>query len=346
MERIKKSTFGAIRWDAWYPARESTDTSAQCLRALSLPKYHFRAPFFAEIDHNNNVVIPEYNQEIFDREMEYAIEAGIDYFSYVWYDHSGLRMARDFHKKSKYKNQVTLCACIDGNAVMKDYAHKELLQLFNEDFYTKIDNRPLVYYFSAPHLVNKIFDDIAFYKEECKKASIPAPYFVVMGVGADKAKEMGADAISRYSVSARNNIPFTALADEVYKIWDRHSKEGEAVGIDNVLPLVAGWHPHPRFETPVTWMGVDEDSLVDYASAEDIGEHYRRAKEFLQDERNFNSTRSNTAIIYAWNEHDEGGWICPTLKVDENGNQLYDENGNKLIDSSRIEAIKKILKEC
>ena len=28
---------------------------------------------------------PEYTQEIFDREMEYAIEAGLDYFAYVWY---------------------------------------------------------------------------------------------------------------------------------------------------------------------------------------------------------------------------------------------------------------------
>ena len=62
------------------------------------------------------------------------------------------------------------------------------------------------------------------------------------------------------------------------------------------------------------------------------------------DEKNFNSTKSNTCIIYAWNEHDEGGWICPTIAVDENGNRLFDENGNGLIDTSRIDAIKKIIK--
>ena len=342
MERINKTTYGAFRWDAWYPAAASTDTSYQCLKALSRPEYHWRAPFFAKINENNEVIIPEYTQEIFDQEMEYAKNAGISYFSYVWYDHSGLRKARDFHKKSKYRNDVTLCACLDGNAILKDYAHEEIVPLFKEYYYTKIGNRPLVYYF--PYNTEKTKEDIAFYKEACKKENIPTPYFVVMGVGPEKAKEMGGDAISRYSVSGNNNKPYKDLCEDVYNIWERHSKEGEEFNIDNVLPLVAGWHPHPRFKTPVSWMTVPENSLVEYASSEEIGEHYRRAKEFLNDEKNFASTKSNTCIIYAWNEHDEGGWICPTIKVDENGNQLFDKSGKPLIDSSRLEEIKKIIK--
>lgn len=344
MERIKKSTYGALRWDAWYPARESTDTSAQCLKALSLPEYHWRAPFFSKIDENNNVYIPEYTQEIFDREMEYAIDAGIDYFSYVWYSHSGLRIARDFHKKSKYRNDVTMCACLDNNAISHEYAHEEIIPLLKEDFYTKIGDRPLIYYFGAKHLIERIEKDIIFYKEACKKENIPAPYFVIMGVGADTAKQLGADGISRYSVSGKEKCTFKELCQEVYNIWDRHSREGEAVGIDNVLPLVAGWHPHPRFKTPVSWMTVSENGYAQYATSEEIGEHYKRAKEFLSDEKNFNSTKSNTCIIYAWNEHDEGGWLCPTIKVDKNGNQLFDENGLPLIDSTRLEEVKKAIK--
>ncbi len=342
MKRIDKTTYGALRWDAWYPKREATDTSYQCLRALSRPEYRWRAPFFAKIE-NEEVIIPKFDQEIFDKEMEYAIYAEINYFSYVWYSHSGLRQARDFHKTSKYRNDVTMCACLDNNAIMHDYAHEELLQLFKEDYYTTIDSRPLVYYFSAPHLVEKIIKDIAFYKEACKKENINTPYFVIMGVGAEKAKEMGADAISRYSVSGNDNKPFKELLSDVYSIWERHSKEGEAVGIDNVLPMVAGWHPHPRFKTPVTWMNVPENSLVDYATDEDIFNHYKAAKEFLSDEKNFNSTKSNTCIIYAWNEHDEGGWLCPTITVDENGNQVFDKKGNPIINTSRIDAVKKAI---
>ncbi len=345
MNRIEKTTYGAIRWDAWYPARESTDTSYQSLRALSLPKYHWRAPFFAEIDKNNNVIIPEYTQEIFDREMEYAIDAGIDYFAYVWYSHSGLRIARDYHLNSKYRNQVKLCAFLDNNAILKDYAHEELIKLFKEDFYQKIDNRPLVYYFGGHYNVEKIKEDIDFYKEVCLKENIPMPFFVVCGIGPEKIKEIGGDAISRYSISGLNNMPFKQFLDEkVYTVWERHSKEGEPIGIDNVLPLCAGWHPHPRYETPVSWMKVEENDYVDYATDEELAEHYQKAKDFFNDEKNFSSTKANTCVIYAWNEHDEGGWICPTLAVDENGNQLFDENGNKLINTGRLDAIKKIIK--
>ena len=161
----------------------------------------------------------------------------------------------------------------------------------------------------------------------------------------NKIKEIGGDGISRYSISGVNNKPFKEFLDEnVYPVWERHSKEGEQFGIDNVLPLVAGWHPHPRYDTPVCWMKVEENDYVDYATPQELAQHYQKAKEFLQDKKNFNSTKSNTCIIYAWNEHDEGGWICPTLKVDENGNQLFDENGNPLIDTSRIDAIKKVIK--
>lgn len=37
-------------------------------------------------------------------------------------------------------------------------------------------------------------------------------------------------------------------------------------------------------------------------------------------------------IIYEWNEHDEGGWLCPTI----------DENDQ--FNASRLKALKKVLK--
>jgi len=52
-------------------------------------------------------------------------------------------------------------------------------------------------------------------------------------------------------------------------------------------------------------------------------------------------TKINTVIFYAWNEHDEGSWLCPTLAVDEQGNQLYNEDGTKKINDSRIKILKK-----
>lgn len=64
----------------------------------------------------------------------------------------------------------------------------------------------------------------------------------------------------------------------------------------------------------------------------------------MKKEENKASTLANTLIIYAWNEHDEGGWICPTLAVDENGNQLYNEDGSKKLNESRIQAVERAIR--
>ncbi|MDR2686688.1 MAG: hypothetical protein LBB75_02970, partial [Oscillospiraceae bacterium] len=82
------AAIGAIRWDAWYgepTAEDGLDPCSQVERTLSPAKYHWRVPFFGEIGEDGKVSFPEYTQEIFDREMEYAAEAGLDYFAYVWY---------------------------------------------------------------------------------------------------------------------------------------------------------------------------------------------------------------------------------------------------------------------
>ena len=165
-----------------------------------------------------------------------------------------------------------------------------------------------------------------------------------MGVGPKDAMEMGGDAISRYSVSATDGIPFRQLMDNTVEIWERHSREGMEYNIQNVLPLVAGYHPLPRYKNPVTWMEVSENAYAQYATAEELYDHYKEAEEFIKSGKYAPTTDIGITILYAWNEHDEGGWICPTLKVDENGNQLYNADGTKQIDTSRIEAVKRAIK--
>lgn len=84
VERTPETTVGAIRWDAWYTHDgKASSVVSQVERSLSPFQFHFRAPFFAEITDENKIIIPEFTQDIFDREMEYAMYAGIDYFSYV-----------------------------------------------------------------------------------------------------------------------------------------------------------------------------------------------------------------------------------------------------------------------
>ncbi len=338
-KRSEKSSVGAIRWDAWYTHDGKADSViSQVERSLSPAKYHFRAPFYAQVTEEGGVEIPSYTQAEFDREMEYAIEAGIDYFAYVWYN-SELRVARDLHLTSKYRNDVKLCAVLDDNAIGKAYARQELEALLKEPYYmTVLEGRPLMYYFGTGKNSAAIAEDIVYYRELCRQKGIPAPFAVFMG-GPIEGRKAGADALSRYAVSGSHGESFASLTKKAEEIWEMQKNSG----LQSVPPVTTGWHNGTRWENPVSWCKPGAESWVEYALPEEIEAHLKDSLRYLKKEENKASTLANTLIIYAWNEHDEGGWICPTLAVDENGRQLYHEDGSKKLDESRVQAIKEAI---
>ncbi len=336
-EREEKTTFGAIRWDAWVESENDNDPAFQVQRSLSKKEFHWRAPFFAEVTEEGKITIPEYNQEVFDKEMEYAIEAGVDYFAYVWYD-SSMKASRVFHTQSKYKNDVKMCACFDGNAINKEYARKEMETLLKEDYYmTVLGGRPLMYYFGESKNLLAISEDIAYYRSLTEALGIPEPYAVIMNVSPQQALSAYGDAVSSYAIYGEHNEPFTNVMKYASEEWESFQKSGF-----QYVPTVSyGWNPEPRFHNPVSWTSVTTDRWADYATAENITEHVTYAYSYMQHSMVKDFTKANTMIAYAWNEHDEGGWICPTIAVDENGNQLYNDDGTKKIDDSRVKATRK-----
>ena len=72
--------------------------------------------------------------------------------------------------------------------------------------------------------------------------------------------------------------------------------------------------------------------LIDATTAtpDEIAAHLREALAWTQANRDLNP--ANAIILYAWNEHDEGGWLQPTLGADGKP------------DASRIRAIGKVLR--
>lgn len=114
-------------------------------------------------------------------------------------------------------------------------------------------------------------------------------------------------------------------------MWDRQ-KQGQ-----KVIPSVsAGWDPRPRIETPNPWSHYYENSkgetkLGRLRSAEtdaaEIADGVKSA--LLWNRQNPDAGEAKAVVIYAWNEFDEGGWICPTLS-----------EGTR-----RLDAIRKVLKE-
>ena len=75
---------GAVNWDCSVPS--STFFGKASTRALSPAKYRDRTPYYAEVVGSDSIDYRERTLEEYEQEMRYAIEAGIDYFAYCWYD--------------------------------------------------------------------------------------------------------------------------------------------------------------------------------------------------------------------------------------------------------------------
>lgn len=336
VKRSDITTVGAIRWDAWYSHDGKTGSIiSQVERSLSPARFHYRAPFYAEITGKDSLIIPEFTQEVFDREMEYAKYAGIDYFAYVWYN-SDMKAARKFHTTSKYKNDVKMCVCFDGNAIKKDFARNEMRTLLKQDYYmTVLDGRPLMYYLTSGTNIYEIYEDIIYYRQLAEEIGVKEPYAVIMGDSTNVTKSISGDSVSDYAISG-SGISFNKLTKLAYNNW-------EDLNDDNyqfVPTITAGWSPEPRYVNPVSWTTVINGRWCEDAKSIEIFNHLAQALSYMQHSNVKNQTKANTVIMYAWNEHDEGGWICPTLKVDKNGNQLYNSDGTKKLDETRINAVK------
>ena len=59
--------------------------------------------------------------------------------------------------------------------------------------------------------------------------------------------------------------------------------------------------------------------------------------------KNADKTKPNLMLMYAWNEFDEGGWLCPTLLCDENGNVQYNADGTAKANTGHLDAVKKAI---
>lgn len=347
-KRDEETTFGAIRWDAWFSHNGRPDSIVtQVEKTLSPAEYHFRAPFFANITSEGNIEMPKYTQEIFDQEMLYAMEAGIDYFAYLWYD-GEMSAARTLHHTSQYRKDVKMAICLIGSALNSKRTREDVVNSMQKDYYmTVLNGRPLMYYYVNSGSKNaemaKVASDIRYYRAKALELGLKEPYAVIMNVSASDVNKAYGDALSRYSFSGTSKDTFNDFITRVQNTWIGYQTSG--TGTQYVPSLSFGWHAQPRYKNPVSWMTVAEDSYLPYPTDEEMYNHISYALSFMDHQSTEMFTKINTMIFYAWNEHDEGSWICPTLAVDENGNQLYNEDGSKKINDSRVQIVKKAIED-
>ncbi len=328
---VPRIAVGAIRWDAWHGEASSVGEVVE--GTLGPKRYHNRLPFFAKVISDDQVEIRGDTQEVMDREIAYAHEAGLDYWAFVTYP-PDIPMSRglELYLSSTRKQDIHFCLNLQGGwesgggmAAWPAKVERYVKYFADPCYQTVLGGRPLVYLYSVGDLVGKgrfadwsqareAFDRL---RQATVEAGIPPPYFVVQDwspdAAAEKMKLLGLDAIGAYAMAGGGNeAPFPKLAELVAAWWERCKATGAPV-----VPLaMAGWDRRPRIERPHPWEpwqkpGEGMDSYYQPPTPRELAAHVGEALRWVG--ANPNTAPARAVLIYAWNENDEGGWLVPTL---------------------------------
>jgi hypothetical protein len=210
------------------------------------------------------------------------------------------------------------------NPFRSDTDAEWLVRRFREENYQKVaGGRPLVYVFEKGEL--KTMDRL---RALCKAEGILPPYVAVMAFSATlaqtAAENLKADALSSYkSAVGRNGEPYYPVIPRGDSTgWEHYKNTGMSI-----IPWVTtGRNTKPRIDHPVSWAKVPADQWVSDGTPEQIADDVAAALKWTAGHRS--AVPASAIILYAWNEFDEGGWICPTF-------------GNN---TRRLDEIKKVLK--
>jgi hypothetical protein len=333
-ESRPRPAVGAIRWDAWTGGQVTTEVE----RSLGPQKYHGRLPWFAEVTGDGKVRIDGGSQEIMDREIDFAADAGLDYWAFLLYpEPSAMSKSIKHYLASPKRKRIKFCVILHNSfGVSAEQWPKErdraVALLKEPDYQAVCGGRPLVFEFMARFQGKFPADRFADFRAAARKAGLN-PYCVFMGwdPGNDFAQQSanGFDAVSAYAHPG-SQPAFAQLARSLEADCWRNA----AVAGAPYVPLVtAGWEKNPRKDNPVSWE-LDHDYhrqkvFPSVATPGEIASHLGRALNFVKE--NGKICAANAVIIYAWNEHDEGGWIAPT----------WTSSGKP--DTSRLDAIGKVL---
>lgn len=356
------------------------NSSSQEARCLSPKQYHYRLPFFATINTSitsaDTIVgdlsagiaeFPEFTKEIWMQEMEYAIDAGVTFMAYLWNRAEKInRMGYIYHIETEGLNGK-----IKMSGILQDEKRdiETMVKAMVEDYWYTVDGRPVVYLYDGEKLATKEYmskiNTMLAAEQTAAGKTVTKAYFVVLGVGkkeaAEQYKENGADAISWYAFSGSgaateaNKKKWESLGTKVkemkYYQLVKHAKERMNYMLDNcaeldVMPTITlGYNTMPRIDNPVRWLWLGRDEIAyDGYTVEDptSKEITKNVLDILNFNKiNYKKTKSNTVLIYAWNEYDEGGWMAPTLAVDEDGNALKNDDGTNKINRENLDAVKK-----
>ena len=212
----------------------------------------------------------------------------------------------------------------------------------------KVDGKPVIIFFSAKGIVDylggreKALECFDYLRNECVNAGLPGCFIMGCQGGlrgpnggttlADEKIQIykdigekfyldGFDALTGYNYHRKSTIaadgtesyllPFEELAKDHEMVWEGLTKYGK---IPYMPCLSGGWDNRPNEypDKPEAFSCYSPDITPKL-----LYEHIMRCGKFQKQYKD--KVLEDLAIIYAWNENGEGGFICPTKGFHNDG---------------------------
>ena len=286
----------------------------------------------------------EDKQEIMERQIDLAADNGISYFSFVWVLGGGEKSAnakdgsidiatienltqnRPIHMFMDAKNNSRMEYCllvtpISGTTAWKQAVDYWIHNYFTHPRYLCIDGRPLLMIY-IPDRVNK--DELAYLQETSRKAGFPG--VAVVACRCCKGPEDGFQLQTRYNIKPAGTWSKEHPTSEKHsykELMEANIKGWSGSAEQPLIPVVTqGWDSRPWEGTEGEY-GLGIRQLSWYFEKAKPKEFRNLLKELIKwmDEHPTQITKDRLAIIYAWNEIGEGGWLVP-CKDDPKGAYL------------------------
>jgi hypothetical protein len=326
--RSGDALIGAIRWDAWY-APDSRETKA-VEEALKPEAYHRRIPFFGKIEADGEVIIDGGRQEIMDREIEFAVAAGLDFWAFDAYEQdSPLSIAFHLYLASKQAKKPKFCMLVGalGFATADELSSRtrwHVALMKSRDYLRPQGLRPIYILLNVdmPTLhrrwggLDKFNARLAEFRNLAQREAGANPYILCCQSGGPPPawmKSLNVDGLTSYAIGgAVGHEPFRDLAARAEAHWNEMAQAGF-----NVAPTVmTGWDRRPRIEHPMFWEkwqrpGQGMEKYFNRPTKAELTSEIESALHWVR--RHTPPSDPRIVLIYAWNENDEGGWLIPTL---------------------------------
>jgi hypothetical protein len=265
--------------------------------------------------------------EVMKTQINLAANAGLSFFSFDWYNpglkKAGVQLNDDLqlYLASPNKSRLKFNLFVANHSGYEigpgdwPYVVTAWIKLFKDKDYLKVNNKPYLIFFVLPDLIRNFgsveavhyaLDSLRSVAKDNGLGGVTIAICVSPEpISVAQAKSCGFDVFTAYNYPTvgfkgkqTNSVDTLSAANQ--NIWDRFKN----FGLPYIPPVTLNWDPRP-------WRTGKQDAR--YYTGYSSGSVYRSVmavKNWIND--NPNTVTYKVAMLYAWNEYGEGGWLTPS----------------------------------